>query len=45
MERVTISLDDDLLAQFDGYLKRKGYGEPLRGDPRPFARAAGTGSA
>ena len=25
MERVTISLDDDLLAQFDDYLKRKGY--------------------
>lgn len=26
MERVTISLDDDLLAQFDGYIERKGYG-------------------
>lgn len=25
MERVSISLDDDLLEQFDGYLKRKGY--------------------
>ena len=25
MERVTISLDEDLLRQFDGYLERKGY--------------------
>jgi len=25
MERVTISLDDALLAEFDGYMKRKGY--------------------
>ena len=25
MERVTISLDDNLLEQFDGYLERKGY--------------------
>jgi len=25
MERVTISLDEDLLEQFDGYLERKGY--------------------
>lgn len=25
MERVTISLDEGLLAEFDGYLKRKGY--------------------
>ena len=25
MERVTISLDEDLLGQFDGYLERKGY--------------------
>jgi CopG family nickel-responsive transcriptional regulator len=25
MERVTISLDDDLLGQFDDYLERKGY--------------------
>jgi len=25
MERVTISLDDQLLAQFDRYLRRKGY--------------------
>ena len=31
MERVTISLDDDLLAQFDGYLKRKGYGNRSEG--------------
>lgn len=26
MERVTISLDDDLLEQFDGHIGRKGYG-------------------
>lgn len=25
MERVSISLDDELLEQFDGYMKRKGY--------------------
>lgn len=25
MERVTVSLDDDLLAQFDEFIKRKGY--------------------
>jgi CopG family nickel-responsive transcriptional regulator len=31
MERVTISLDDDLLAQFDGYLKRKGYANRSEG--------------
>jgi CopG family nickel-responsive transcriptional regulator len=26
MERVTVSLDDDLLAQFDAFIQRKGYG-------------------
>ena len=31
MERVTISLDDELLAQFDDYLKRKGYGNRSEG--------------
>jgi len=31
MERVTISLDDDLLAQFDEYLKRKGYANRSEG--------------
>ncbi|ABD87510.1 nickel-responsive transcriptional regulator NikR [Rhodopseudomonas palustris] len=25
MERVTVSLDDDLLEQFDGFIRRKGY--------------------
>lgn len=25
MERVTVSLDDDLLAQFDDFIRRKGY--------------------
>lgn len=25
MQRITISVDDDLLAQFDGYMERKGY--------------------
>ena len=31
MERVTISLDDDLLAQFDDYLKCKGYANRSEG--------------
>jgi len=31
MERVTISLDDDLLLQFDDYLKRKGYANRSEG--------------
>lgn len=31
MERVTISLDDDLLAEFDAYLARKGYGNRSEG--------------
>lgn len=31
MERVTVSLDDDLLAQFDSYLGRKGYANRSEG--------------
>jgi CopG family nickel-responsive transcriptional regulator len=31
MERVTISLDEGLLAQFDEFLKRKGYGNRSEG--------------
>lgn len=31
MERVTISLEDELLAEFDAYLKRKGYANRSEG--------------
>ena len=31
MQRVTITIDDDLMAAFDGYVARKGYGNRSEG--------------
>lgn len=44
MQRVTITLDDDLLETLDSLSQRRGYNNQVRSDPRYSARRTGAGN-